>query len=159
MKTQLLHFLKITTIIFTLCSLHCKAESFAVKFWHNGEVIHTTTVEENDTITNFPDATNLLSNNTELPVFVGWTTDTIGYTNTASNIEPNYFNLSTPITSNINLYAIFGNGPKDDSWFIVSQTSELTDGCQVIIANTKNSVAVGPQHPDKYRESKPINLS
>lgn len=159
MKTQLLHFLKITTIIFTLCSLHCKAESFTVKFWHNGEVIHTTTVEENDTITNFPDSTNLLSNNTELPIFVGWTTNPTGYNNITSNLEPTYFHHSTPITSNTDLYAIFGNGPKEDSWFIVRQTSELTDGSQIIIANKKNNVAVGPQHKDNYRIPKAITLS
>lgn len=159
MKTQLLHFLKITTIIFTLCSLHCKAENFTVKFWHNGEVIHTTTVEENNTITNFPDSTNLLSNNTELPIFVGWTTNPTGYNNITSNLEPTYFHHSTPITSNTDLYAIFGNGPKEDSWFIVRQTSELTDGSQIIIANKKNSVAVGPQHKDKYRTAKTITLS
>jgi hypothetical protein len=140
MKTQLLHFLKITTIIFTLCSLHCKAESFTVKFWHNGEVIHTTTVEENNTITNFPDSTNLLSNNTELPIFVGWTTNPTGYNNITSNLEPTYFHHSTPITSNTDLYAIFGNGPKEDSWFIVRQTSELTDGSQIIIANKKTTL-------------------
>ena len=160
MKTQLLHFLKITTIIFTLCSLHCKAENFTVKFWHNGEVIHTTTVEENDTITNFPDATNLLSNNTELPIFVGWTTNPTGYNNITSNLEPTYFHQSTPITSNTDLYAIFGNGPKEDSWFIVRQTSELTDGSQIIIANPKNNVAVGPQHKNKnYRTTQTITLS
>ena len=159
MKTQLLHFLKITTIIFTLCSLHCKAESFTVKFWHNGEVIHTTTVEENKTIPNFPDATNLLSNNTELPIFVGWTTNPTGYNNITSNLEPTYFHHSTPITSNTDLYAIFGNGPKEDSWFIVRQTSELTDGSQIIIANKKNNVAVGPQHKDNYRIPKAITLS
>ena len=159
MKTQLLHFLKITTIIFTLCSLHCKAESFTVKFWHNGEVIHTTTVEENNTITNFPDSTNLLSNNTELPIFVGWTTNPTGYNNITSNLEPTYFHHSTPITSNTDLYAIFGNGPKEDSWFIVRQTSELTDGSQIIIANKKNNVAVGPQHTYNYRIPKAITLS
>ena len=159
MKTQLLHFLKITTIIFTLCSLHCKAESFTVKFWHNGEVIHTTTVEENNTITNFPDSTNLLSNNTELPIFVGWTTNPTGYNNVTSNLEPTYFHYSTPITSNTDLYAIFGNGPKEDSWFIVRQTSELTDGSQIIIANQKNNVAVGPQHDDNYRTAKTITHS
>lgn len=159
MKTQLLHFLKITTIIFTLYSLHCKAENFTVKFWHNGEVIHTTTVEENNTITNFPDSTNLLSNNTELPIFVGWTTNPTGYNNITSNLEPTYFHHSTPITSNTDLYAIFGNGPKEDSWFIVRQTSELTDGSQIIIANKKYNVAVGPQHTDKYRIPKAITLS
>ena len=159
MKTQLLHFLKITTIIFTLCSLHCKAENFTVKFWHNGEVIHTTTVEENDTITNFPDSTNLLSNNTELPFFVGWTTNPTGYNNITSNIEPTYFHHSTPITSNTDLYAIFGNGPKEDSWFIVRQTSELTDGSQIIIANKKYNVAVGKQDPNKYRTTQTITLS
>ena len=158
MKTKLLHTL-ITTIFFSFNLLYCKAESFTVNFWHNGTIIHSTIVEENNLITSFPNTNNIVSCDDDFPFFIGWTTNTTGYTNISSNIEPTYFDSSTPITSNTDLYAIFGNGTKEDSWHIVTQTSELTDGCQVIIANKKNSVAAGPQHTDKYRQPKSITLS
>ena len=158
MKTNIFSLAIITTIVFSFNFLCCRAESFVVNFWHNGENIHSISVENGNNITSFPNTNHLSSTNNNLAIFTGWTTDTIGYTNTTSDIEPNYFDISTPISSNINLYAIFGNGTKENSWCIVSKTSELTDGCQVIIANTKNSVAAGP-HTDKYRAHKSITLS
>ena len=159
MKTNLFSLAIIATILFSFNSLCSKAESSVVNFWHNGENIHSVSVENGNNITSFPNTNSLSSTNDNLPLFVGWTTDTVGFTNTASNIEPNYFDFSTPISSNINLYAIFANGTQNDSWRIVSQTSELTDGCQVIIASTKKSVAAGPNTDNKYRKSNPITLS
>lgn len=133
-------------------------QRFNINFYHNGEIRHTLQIAEGESIGTFPSIDGLVSCNPNLPIFVGWTSEYIGYENVENKTAPNFFDPTTPINHDVDLYAVFADASATSIWYHVKNISDLTDGSKVLIVCQTKDVAAGEQY-GTYRKSTPVSLS
>lgn len=101
--------------------------------FHTGENSFESYSVANNTSLKTTPPTEPTSCNINYSEFVGWTTSTT----TNGTTQPELFDFTTPITSNLNLYPVFAQtipGETIQAWTLVTDASTLAVGDQIVIA-------------------------
>ena len=101
--------------------------------FHTGENSFESYSVANNTSLKTTPPTEPTSCNINYSEFVGWTTSTT----TNGTTQPELFDFTTPITSNLNLYPVFAQtipGKTIQAWTLVTDASTLAVGDQIVIA-------------------------
>lgn len=106
--------------------------------WYNDAVKTTETYTENSTLDlpTDPTSSDDVYNN-----FAGWTTTNVSaYKGIINSVEPEYVSETTPVISDMDIYAVFNNATTTTS--LVTDAKSLNIGDKIIIAAAQSNVAL-----------------
>ena len=115
--------------------------------WYNDAIKTTETYTENSTLDlpTDPTSSDDVYNN-----FAGWTTTNVAaYKGIINSVEPEYVSKTTPVISDMDIYAVFNNATITTS--LVTDTESLNIGDKIIIADAESNVALSTTQNNNNR--------